>query len=262
MVISFSGNRTSHTPGPFGLGVRVFAVVTALIVTAMPVAAARPQQHPLDMSTAMGGGQSTRIIEKQTWWLDGTTPDPTHTVINPGGIGSWDINDHNDFGASGYMLPGATTTGTYRHIFDWNPIYGCKSGTCANWSGRSNWYGASVDSPTATLDVQVCFDPQDRCFPLSPEWLANLGKYRYRFCGQAVYRPDDLAIVAIPGSNGGYGVPTTIRLIITNPTATKNKAVHGDYGISSDGLFTSGCSGSDPNTELLSGAYPFGWVTR
>ncbi len=235
---------------------RILAIIGAVaLAAALSFPASAGQAVPLDLANVQGGGQATNVIEKQTWWLDCCTPDPDHTVTNPGGLGSWDINDHNDYVAGGYVAAGETTTGTYRHVFDWGPMFSCRP-VCADWSGRSNWYGTSVQAPSAALDVVVCFEPQGRCFTLAPNPVGRA--WSYEFCGHAVYAPDDPAIVDIPGSGGGRGVPTTISLTVSNPTSRTVKNVSGGFGISSDVTFPTGCH-PDPNDGGGQYDYPFGW---
>lgn len=223
----------------------------------IPVSAAKP--HPLDLSQVTGGGQMTHVIERQSWFLDCCTPDPSHTVVNPGGLGSWDINDHLAFIAGGSLAAGASTSGNWRHIWAWNPIFSCRP-MCANWSGVSNWYGADIIAPSPNLTASVCFAPQDRCFIVAPVWSAEWNAYAYLFCAQVVYVPEDPALVDIADSGGGRGVPSTMTLSVANPTNRTVRNVTAGYGTSSDVTFTSGCSLSNPNQSPRTFTYPFAVV--
>lgn len=235
----------------------ITAILLSLLVVS-PVSANKAQ--PLDFTHSTGGGQSSQRIEKQTWWIDSVTPDPNHIVVNPGGYGSWDINDHNDSSSTGYLNAGVTQSVTYQHIFDWNPMYSCRVGTCAYWSGVSNWYGTTIVAPSNGLNISVCFAPQNRCFNLVPVWVPDWRAYKYSFCGQAVYGLDDPAIIDIPGSNGGKGIPTNITLSVTNPTSRSVKDITVNWGITSDIVFDSACSNPSPNSDPnIQHSYPFDW---
>jgi len=239
----------------------VTAVLSAPLFTSSPpdrsgkVSPAQ-QQAALNLLVMSGGGEAHTRIEKQTWWLDGITPDPSHTVVNPGGVGTWDINDNNDWVAGGSLPAGAITIGSWQHVWDWNPIYRCFGGVCADRSGPSNEYGATVTAPSDGLSVTVCYQPQARCFPLVAVYDAGARLYRWHICTEAIYQPDDAAIVDIAGSNGGRGVPTTMTLTVTNPTSRVVKDIIANFGISSDVTFRAGCT-VEPPAHF---DYPYGWT--
>ena len=224
--------------------VTVLGVVAFVVLLAIPVSAAKPQ--PLDLSRATGNGQTSRVIEKQNPW---PLPPPSEQVVNPLTGSTWDINDHDSRGTSGYLS--GTVSTTWSHIFDWNPIYRCINGTCADWSSPSNWVGVWVQAPSSALTGSVCL--LGRCFALNP--IAAGGMFDYKMCVQAVYVPDDPAIVDIPGSNGGRGVPSVVGLMLTNPTGRVVKDVAVGWGISSDVFDAPGCS--DPAGAQTD--YPFRW---
>ena len=180
MTLTYSASRLS-------IARRICSVVGAValaVVLSYPVAASPPgKDGPLDFARWSGGGQSDQVIEKQSWYLDCCTLDPTHIVRNPGGIGTWDINEHNEFVTSGYLNPGVTASGTYRHVWDFTPIYSCRP-ICAAWSGISNRFSYGVSAPSNSLIVTLCFDPQGRCFTLPPVWNATQRGYVYSICAQ------------------------------------------------------------------------------
>jgi hypothetical protein len=154
-----------------------------------------------------------------------------------------------------------TTFATTKHIFDFNPIYRCAYGLCANWSSPSNSFGASITAPQNTLEVTICYEPQGHCFSLTPIYNANEKLYMYEGCNQAVYAPDDPAVIEIPNSNGGRGVPTVITLTITNSSTSNSpkatvKNIRVEWGLSSDIFFAPSCVSPG---QLQNSEYPFRW---
>lgn len=226
---------------------------------------AAPQQ-PLSLDVGYANIQFDHRIEKQSWFLDCCTYDPDHTVVNPGTAsdpGTWDINDNHRSGpVMGYVAAGTTLTSrTYRHVFDWNPMFSCRP-TCAKWSSPSNSFGARIYAPSDTLVVTICYQPQGRCFTFTPVYDSSRGQFTYQGCQQAVYAPDDPAIIDIPGSNGGKGVPSTMVLTITNPSTVSGpkgtmKDVTASWGLSSDVILAPGCV---PHLQLPNHDYPFNWI--
>lgn len=228
-------------------------VVLALTLTLGATVSARnmnPGQQALDLTRTNGTGQWSRIIEKQSWWLSSGTVDPDHTIVNPRRNCSWDINDHGAVWSQGTFASGATVSTTSCHIWDFDPIFGCKSGLCTVWSGPSNWVGEIVTA-SGPVDVSVCFSPQDRCFNLV---ALSTRPWVYRSCIQILYTPDDPAVTEVPDSNGGRGVISDWTITLTNPGSKNLKSVLLDWGISSDAFPAPGCE----DREVVSD-YPFRW---
>lgn len=211
-------------------------------------------------------------VEKQSWFLDCCNWDPNHTIVSPGVdiVGTWDINDHVESAASGYLDAGASAITSWKHTWDWDPIYGCKHGLCAYWSSNSNFWGDRISAPSADLLVSTCFVEQARCFQSNPIYDTVAKVYRYWFCGQVLYSPDDPTIVDIPGSNAldgtpGRGVTSHITFTVTNPNPPGNRStvknIQAGWGLSSDVIFPAGCADGDSfhRVPIDNASYPFEW---
>lgn len=238
----------------------VFLVACVVALSTVALVANRPQ--PLSLVQGVtGGGQLNYQIDKQSWWLDGTHVDPDHRIVNPLAGCTWDINDHNEYEARGVLIAGSSVNRTDCHVFDTNPFYACNSGTCAWWSGPSNWVGLEGWSTSSALIATLCFQPQNRCFTATPIYVGGSAKlYRYDACVQAVYDPTDASIVEIAGSNGGRGLVTTVRRSVTNPTARDVKSVQVNWGLASDVFTTPGCPAYPLSTWAIQSEYPWRWV--
>lgn len=237
---------------------RVLIALLLLCATVVPIRASNPNR--LDLSSFTGWGAFDGTIEKQSWWLDCCHVDPTHHVENPLNC-TWDINDHNEEVANGNVLTAGTTTSRADcHVFDFNPIYACKSGTCAWWSGASNWVGIKVTSPSSGLSVTMCLQPQGRCFTAPEVYDAFLSQYSYSACVQAVYTPDDPAVVAIVGSGGGSGSVTMITRAVGNPTSGTIRNIRASWGVASDVVTAPGCPNYPTSQWSIQSDYPFKWV--
>lgn len=236
------------------------AIFAAAVLFAATVSANAP--HPLDLQSSFGFEQGHSIVEKQTWYLDGVTPDPAHTVVDPFSGVTWDINEHSEWSTSGDLAAGASTSRIDAHIFDFNPVYRCNGGVCFDQSfSRSNLIGFRVVAPSANLAVEVCFQPQAHCFQGVPAFDSKSKLFTYRVCATAVYERDDPANVPIDGSNGGYGVPTTITRSVTNQTGRAVKNVSAGWGVTSDISGTNGCPTIDDHTwPPLQLSYPWEWM--
>ena len=141
-------------------------------------------------------------------------------------------------------------------MFDFNPIYSCRL-ICANWSGVSNSFGARVVAPSDVLGVTICYSTPVRCFVLTPVYDPGQRAYVYANCSQAVYDPADPAIVDIPGSNGGRGVPTALTLTVANPASGTVRGITVMWGISGDVVMAPSCVSP---TNFPNHAYPFSWT--
>lgn len=237
-------------------------IVAGLLALLTTVTAAIAQQTPLDLANPSGGGQYDRVLEKYNVYPQPT--DPSQLVVNPGGYGTWDINDHLAFQSYGYLDPGASTSTTRQMVWGYDPMYVSINGQLAWWSSPSPWYGADVTSSSPRLTVRVCYRPQARCFTLAPTQV-DTHAYDYKICGQVVYDPDDPALVLIPGSTPdplpygsapGEGVPSTVTVRVSNPTAHRIRSITAAFGVSSDAVFSSGCT-EQHGAEQSS--YPMTW---
>ncbi len=219
--------------------------------------------NPLDLSNPSSISiQSDSIIEKQNDWPYTADPDYPNLIVNPT-IGTWDINDHFNKTSSGYLDPGTSTSTNINHIFDFNPIYKCNYGYCAWWSAVSNRFGANIIAPSDKLLVTTCYSPQNYCFTATPIWDATNKIFRYTNCSNTVYTSDDPAVIVIPNSNGGRGVPTVITLTIKNTNTQTGekysiKNIQARWGISSDVVSEPGCENLAYYSNIEAN-YPFIW---
>jgi hypothetical protein len=124
-------------------------------------------------------------------------------VVNPTSC-AWDFDDHGSYLRGGALDAGASVRVIACLIANENPLFG------VSWAIHPNWRFA-VWAPRP-LDVTVCYDP-GICLPLS-----ITDTYRYEACTAGpFYGHESPAIQTIPDSNGGWGVPTTVTLTVTNP---------------------------------------------
>jgi len=237
---------------------RIIVAVILILLSAMTVFGNRPQSVSFDQYT--GFSQYTYTIEKQTWWLDGTHVDPNHVVVNStqNPRCTWDINEHSEFHASGYLPAGGSTAQTDCHVWDTNPIYSCFSGICAWWSGNSNWVGLQVYAPSNQLATSIC--TQGRCFDGTPVYSPKDRLYAYNVCVEVLYSPDDPAIIEILGSGGGLGAPSSIVRTVANPTGKDIKNIQINWGLASDVFPAPGCPAYPKSGWNIQDAYPFRWV--
>lgn len=232
--------------------------VAALAVTlAMPAATLSNPAVQLDL-VGNGTGAWNRLVEKQNDWP--LPADQSLWRINPTNC-TFDINDHYAFTDSGYLPANTTVSKTTCHIFDFDPIYRCLNGLCADWSAPSNKYSVTVAAPTASLAVSVCFDTDGRCFQLDPVWNQDRRQYGYSLCVQAIYDPDDPLVLEIPGSNGARGVTTRITWSVSNPSLLPGpkgtvKNIEVAWGLSSDAYYAGSCTA---NTQFANNEYPYRW---
>lgn len=209
-------------------------------------------QQSLDLALAIGGYQSSAWIEQQDDW-----PMPATPIVNPDPTCTWSVNDHSDWSADGYLDPGATTTRSSCIVSDFNPVTATRNGTTATWNmAPYGFAGLSLLSPSSDLTVIVCYQPQARCFAPGSVYDVAVKQWRYTFCGRANYQPDDAALVAIAGSNGGRGVITTVTITLTNPTARRVRNLFARGGFSSDVTFPTACNPVPTQTT-----YPFTWAS-
>lgn len=247
------------------------AAAVFLLVPAITGHAGAPNPLDLQAGTVNVAQVDTRI-ERQSWFLPAGGWDPNHTILANTAVGTWDINDHVDIHAYGYLAAGTSTAATWRHIWDYNPIYACRDGLCAWWSGMSNAWGTYVAAPSPNLVVEDCIE--GRCFRPQPVYDPSARVYWWAFCGQAVYRWGDAALIAVPGSQAvdgsyGYGAPDTLTVTVSNPGVGKKatvKNIQVGWGLSSDVIQAPGCSdngilsGFTARTGLTARAdYPFKW---
>jgi hypothetical protein len=224
-------------------------------------------------------------------WMDWTVccdpalePEKVHNLTGCG----WDVDDARKQIGSGDIDIGQQVSLSTCLVNDASAIWACREvgwqepAVCAWWSGQSARHGFRAEGDSSALNVTACFQPQDRCFALSPVLTnAKTNHYVYEGCLDADYTPvqfypqghpqwgqlvnadvaPDIAyplpLVVIPGSAGiraGYGVLTTATLTATNPTGAvvRNAALT----VSVDGLGRETVCPFNPPAETDEG-YPF-----
>lgn len=150
-------------------------------------------------------------------------PIPTDSsvwVVNPTGC-LWDPDDTDHIIVTGALNPAAEAVLTDCIVANPDPIWMTANGTTAwwHWAPHPN-LTFDVRAPSPSLGVAICYQPQDVCFALQPQ--ATPTGYEYTGCAQGpIYTADSPAVQPIVGSNGGYGVLTTVTFRIRNSTTRK-----------------------------------------
>lgn len=244
---------------------RRLLLALALLIATFQIQTLANRPQPLSLFTYTGSQQFDRHVDEQSWWLDGVTLDPQHTIVNPTNC-TWDINDNSTFTATGFLDGGATTSRSDCHIADIKPVYVCNSGTCGDVSPSNvNWIGLQVLASEPTVTASVCLQPDGRCFTATPTYDASAKLYTSNICVAMLYDATDPAVVNIDGSQAldgtyGRGVPTTITRSVTNSGNRSVKTVWARWGLSSDVFTTYGCP-AFPQFQLpRQRAYPFLWM--
>ncbi len=236
-----------------------WALGLAVLVMLPGVASAGPEPQ-LNLANRTGEEQATITLEPYNVWP--WPADPAQRVIDPTTGCFWDINERGIYSSTGSLAPGTSASTELCVIEYFQPRYVARNGNLAWYSGPSPWFGAQVLAQSSGLTVTTCFQPQGRCFTLTPV-VVDRKTWSYSGCQQIVYLPDDPALVEIPGSTpdplpwgstAGRGVRTTITLTIANPTGSLVRGVLARWGESSDVSFPRGCTQQAPPTTS---EYPF-----
>lgn len=158
---------------------------------------------------------------------------PTICVRNLPQACLWSADDRAEYGAYG-SLSGAVT------------LTECE---IADQFQRLHSVKIVADSPSLTVTLR--FDPPGTMFTVTPQLVA--GRYEYRGC---VVGPMYSGGPTVFDSNGGWGVPTTTTLTITNPGHTQRKVSgYFEMGSNSSGyLRYDTCRLSQSATFSLDGA--------
>ncbi|MDP2622279.1 MAG: hypothetical protein Q8Q29_00575 [Actinomycetota bacterium] len=148
----------------------------------------------------------------------------------------WDFDDQDALSLrTGYLDPGVTVT------------YGnCLIATPRPWNGVSwsirPWLHYRVMSQKP-LTVTACTQPRDLCTTIVP--ITNLGwAYWYDGCTVGPHYDQESSEVMPIGDEGGYGVPSTYLLSITNEETRRNKSVYVSIDGGND---QNGCPGKPLN---------------
>ena len=151
-------------------------------------------------------------------------------ILNPFTDCAWDLDDHTVSIAEGALRAGDVLAKTECVIASQSPYWMTINGV-EGWYGWSlGWYGVQVRAETPDLSVEVCYQPEGRCFTASPVYDAAVSKWVYNSCTQAAFSPGDPMLSVIPGSNGGVGVVQAVTTTITNPTSRNARNVDSTLG--------------------------------
>lgn len=132
----------------------------------------------------------------------------------------WTTDDHvvwwaNTGGNSANLSPGSYTVTEYEF---------------ADIQQRLNSVSVTADTPD--LSVTVHFEPQGATFAYTP--VLSGRQYVYNGCVVGPYQnPTDPLVVPIANSNGGWAVPTTVTLTVTNNTGRVQRHVYAQYEMGS-----------------------------
>ena len=240
-------------------------VLALLVVLATCTAAQAAPQQPLAFSL-VGVQQADRVIEQLSDWPYSAD---SHLVHNSTPC-SWSVNDHWNYGGSGYVDSGQAVTHQGCVVAGYQPTYRCINGHCAWWSGLDRKYGVAVASKSQ-IEVSLCYQPQARCFVASPVYDSSDREYKHELCVRVRYRSDDLALYEIPGSSagvgtggfgelGGYGVQTQVTTTIRNPGSRRVSVKAGISQVSASGsLSIDQGPGCPVDVQLPNEEYPFQW---
>lgn len=201
---------------------RLSGLFCGLLVCASAAQAA----HPVHAAAANGQLPTTTIGGYRTYgpvepWSGYPIPtDSSLWVVNPTGC-LWDPDDSDHVVVSGYVNAGETATLTDCIVANPDPIWMTSYGTTGwwHWAPHPN-LTFDVRAPSPGLIVTICYQPQGVCFTLPPR--ATVDGYEYAGCVTGpIYNADSTAVQPVAGSNGGYGVMTTVTFNVRNPTGKR-----------------------------------------
>jgi hypothetical protein len=249
--------RHAETRAPrralLALSLAVF-LLGAVVHPSHATAARGAAAHPATASLAYAYGVAPSVsdpVEQETDWP--FPADPAQWVISPYRQMpcSWDTDDLWTQHAQGTLAAGESLTVDECMIASPTMTYRTVNGTTGWYSFGTPFLGTLLRAPMSTLEVRLCYSPQDRCFTPAPVYDPATGGYLYTSCSHTQYAPDDPALVVIPGSQGGVGLAQTVTVTVRNPTARNARNFYSDVsmGPSRD---VPGCAGS-----TLTDDYPF-----
>ncbi len=166
-----------------------------------------------------------RIVEQWNHWP--LNPDPSTWAVNPTQC-PWDPNDMFSYTSSGNIAAGVSVMITGCLIADPNPVL--------NGSQPSRpTIQTTLEASRPDLVATLCYQPAGDCFTATTHWSDAARDWDYDLCVRGpTYHNNASEVQPIEGSNGGYGVPTTYTLSITNPTSRKITAYNGLSNQNSD----------------------------
>jgi len=154
----------------------------------------------------------------------------------------WDIDDNQERVISSassspyrsYLEPGEGVTDERCVIADWDGY---------NY-GPAHFAAFSFRASSPALDVTLMVSP-GYVVTATQTYDRSWHEYVYSGCLRIpTYQPDEPAVQTIVNSNGGWGVPTTGFISITNTDARRNVYVRGSWGIVNGWIaYWYGCTG-------------------
>jgi len=221
----------------------------ALLVCLSAPAAARPRtaSGPAGMTYTLYQQNIQNPVEQET---DYPFPeDQSLWVINPIPNCAWDVDDFWQRIAQGSLRAGETLAIDECVIASPRGFVRTIDGVTASWSNSGSWYGVQVRADTDALAVTECYQPESRCFTITPAYDAPNHSWLYNLCTNAQFNNDDPALVEIPGSQGGIGLVQTVTVSVTNPTSRTARNVTsniGAVGTSQQAMGWGGCVADAP----------------
>lgn len=196
---------------------RALLALVLVLVTASPVFAARGLGKPDVFALSAWGADVNKVVKQQATYPGCNWNDPEpypgdeFCIINPNHLANdcfWDIDDRGSTAGYGRFFAGTTS-----------------SATCVYYDGAIHLIGVGLLSTTPDLAVTVTYTP-GLSFQITPTPYTLDERWTWFYQGCIVgprYQPTDPLVTTIPGSNGGYGVPTTVSVSISNPLDQRPK---------------------------------------
>jgi len=163
------------------------------------------------------GRGTAYVVENQIWPLTWQECFADQTlagcVFNNTGC-LWDIDDQSEW----WALP-AKLSGT------------ASFSECLIADDVSHIAGFAVGSLSPDLIVTLHYEPSGVTFTLKARPYEQGPGYRYLGCvlGPIYADPSKPGVIEIPNSNGGWGVPSTITMTVTNPTSRTVRDTSGSF---------------------------------
>jgi hypothetical protein len=197
-----------------------FLVAVLFAVTHFAGTSNRPQLG--DQVT--GSSQIQNPVEQQTPGFYGPCdnpqlpgwcqPDRSLWVMNLTGC-IWDHDDFYRISTTGDLAAQTAYSLPECYIADWDHHCATINGQVVCSDGHVVAGGAVAS--VSNLLVTACVTP-GVCLPVTVTQTARR-EFTYRFCTSIYAARDDPALEAIPDSNGGVGVPTTLTLRVRNQSS-------------------------------------------
>ena len=216
-------------------------VLSSLLITSS-ISLAGGKAQPVVFALNSASFQSQNPVEQQSpdyfFW---SRTHPETWVQNRTGC-VWDIDDNQERVISSassspyrsYLEPGEGVTDERCVIADWDGY---------NY-GPAHFAAFSFRASSPALDVTLMVSP-GYVVTATQTYDRSWHEYVYSGCLRIpTYQPDEPAVQTIVNSNGGWGVPTTGFISITNTDARRNVYVRGSWGIVNGWIaYWYGCTG-------------------